>query len=156
MSQAPNELQRMMPRHFQIIDLCLTGYGPKEIAQALDMTPQAISLITKSAIFQSELARRRESIEKKTNDQLATGVGRAKQMLEQASEAAAQVHIDLLSPDNAVDPKVRQISASKILDMVLGQDQKHSTQVVVLGAGAIQLLQIALHESTGEVLDVAG
>lgn len=142
----PPEIQRMLPRHFAILNLVLAGNGPKEIAQALGMTPQAISLIMNSPIFQHEVSRRRDGIDKVVDQELASAPIRAKQILEENAAAAAQVHIDII--ENEVDPRVRQASANSILDRVFG-DGKKMTQanVIVLEAGAILNLQAALAES---------
>lgn len=140
---AQHEIQRLMPRHFQILELTLGGNGPKEIAQALGMTPQAISLITNAPNFQSELARRRETIESKSNDMMALGSQRARQMLEEASTLAVQVHVDLL---DAADPKVQQTSASKILDLVLGKSDQNQKPTIVMNIADINLIKLTLLE----------
>lgn len=140
----PNELQRLLPRHFQIIDLSLAGYGPKEIAQAMDMTPQAISLITNSPLFQDEISRRRESIEKETNSNLASIPMMAKKALEASSLQAANTLVYHL---NSPDPKAAISSANSILDRVFGKkDDQSSQQVVILEAGALQVLQVTMKE----------
>ncbi len=144
-----HEIQRLLPRHYQILELTLGGNGPKEIAQALGMTPQAISLITNAPNFQSELSRRRSSIESKSNDLAAMGSQRAREMLDAASIDAVNVHTDLL---NHVDPKVKQTSASKILDLVLGKNEALSKPQIILNISDIQNLKIALMESSGESL----
>lgn len=142
----------MMPRHFEILNLALGGHGPKEIAQALGMTPQAVTLITKAPIFQDELARRRSNVETVIDQQLAAAPIRAKQLMEENAFKAAQVHVDLLDPETCADPRVRQGSANAILDRVYGpagQAKAQNQQVIVLGNDAIKLLQLALAESEG-------
>jgi hypothetical protein len=145
-----HEIQRMLPRHYQILDLTLAGNGPKEIAQALGMTPQAISLITSAPLFQNEVARRRANIDRHTDEALSTVPQRAKQLMEDNALLAAQTHVDLLDPNFAPDPKVRQASANAILDRVFGDPSSKQHQVVILEAGAIQLLQLALAESNAD------
>lgn len=140
------EIQRLAPRHFEILSLCLAGNGPKEIAQALDMTPQAISLITKSQIFQTELARRRERLDNKIDNELAATPVRAKRLLDESALAAAQVHVDCL---NEMDPKVRQASANSILDRVFGQAASKQQPVVLISVGDIENLRITLREVGG-------
>lgn len=142
-----NEIQRMLPRHYQVLELTLAGNGPKEVAQALGMTPQAISLITNSPIFQSEISRRRTDVEKETTTQLALTPTRAKQMMDDLACVAVQVHSDILTTSGG-DPRVKQKSADSILDRVFGSGEKtQRQQVVVLEAGAIQLLHVALEET---------
>lgn len=148
------EVSRMLPRHFTILDMCLSGQNNALIAQSLDMTPQAISLIINSPIFQTELARRRKDIEKQTNQELANMPTRAKQLLEENSYMAAQVHVDLCNPIN--DPKIRQVSASVILDRVMGdgKNQSHNA-VVMIGNDALEILRQALAESNGHQVKVS-
>jgi len=148
------QLQRLLPRHYSILDLTLAGNGPAEIAQALGMTATGVGLITRSAIFQHELSRRREKIEKKIDEGLVSIPVRAKQTLEQNSLLAAERMVGLL---DAEDPRVVQQSAKDILDRVLGpaggQKADNTRNVVVLEAGAIQLLQLAITESKGVLND---
>ena len=139
------ELQRLLPRHYEILNLSLGGNGPKEIAQVLGMTPQAISLITKSPVFQNELARRRDGINAEVDAGLASSPLRAKELLESSAHRAAEVQVELLeSPDH----KTKLASSKEILDRVLGSGKEHqASSVVVLQKVDIQLLQLALRES---------
>src|SRR5512146_1879957 len=100
-----HEIERMMPGHFDILNLCLAGYRVKDIAQAVGMTAQAVSLITNAPIFQHELSRRRGNVNQQIDSNLASVPMRAKALLEQNAERAVQVHVELLSADN---PKHRQ------------------------------------------------
>lgn len=150
-----HEIQRLLPRHYTIVELTLSGYGPKEIAQALGMTPQAVTIITKSPNFQAELSRRRQDQEKQSNEVHALGVIQSRKMLEEASVMAAQTHISLMDPEYCPDPKIRQTSASKILDLVL-DDQRGPKNVIVMQPGSLLLLQQALKEATGEEIEVDG
>jgi len=144
---AQHEIQRMLPRHYKILDLVLAGHGTAEIAQAVDMSPQAISLITNSSIFQHEVSQRRQSITKSVDEQLALAPVRAKALLDRNAEKAAQVHIDLLDEDKCPDPRVRQASANAILDRVFGDSKNQKSQVVMLDVGSINILNIALKET---------
>jgi hypothetical protein len=143
---AQHEIQRLLPRHYQILELTLGGNGPKEIAQALGMSPQSISLITNAPNFQSELARRRDTIEKSSNDLMAVGSQRAREMLDEASIKAVDVHIQAMQH---FDVKVQQTSASKILDLVLGKNEGPSKPTIIMNVESINLLKIALMESGG-------
>jgi hypothetical protein len=82
-----------------MINLALAGQGRKEIAQALDITPEGVGTIMRSPVFQDELARRREELNKEVNQRLATIPEQAKKELEDAALTAARTHIDLLNPD---------------------------------------------------------
>lgn len=143
------ELRRILPRHFQILELYLQGYRPIDIAQVVQMSPSAISIITNSPLFQDEVARRRESREK-LNDQMAVVEKadtelKAQQVLEKASVRAAQVHVDLLTNPNA---KIAQASANAILDRVVDKKVDRGTTIIIDKA-AIELLQLVLVESQG-------
>jgi hypothetical protein len=132
-----------------MINLALAGQGRKEIAQALDITPEGVGTIMRSPVFQDELARRREELNKEVNQRLATIPEQAKKELEDAALTAARTHIDLLNPDTCPDPKVRQASANAILDRVLEKNQAQAGQVILLSAESVQLIQLALKECGG-------
>lgn len=146
MANPPSELQRLMPRHYEIINLSLAGYGPKEIAQALEMTPQAITLITKSAIFQHEISRRRANQEEKVDDQLASVPALAKQILENASVEAAMVHVENLGSTN---DKTRHSAAEAILTRSAVGESKdaQTTPNVTISVESMNLIVLALKES---------
>ena len=137
-----NEIQRMLPHHQKILDLTLAGYRLKDIAQAVDMTTAGVSLILNSPIFQDELARRRAVRNEHTDTQASLQLTKARDLLEENVVKAAQVHVDLLTCD---DPKVRQTSADRILERVMGKSEDHQT-VVVLQKIDVENLQIALSE----------
>jgi hypothetical protein len=140
-----HELQRLLPRHYQILDLWLGGHGPKEIAQAVEMTPQAITLITKSPLFQAEAARRRSNVEAKTDDRLASVPSLAKEVLEQASLEAAMVHVENMG--NA-DPRLRYQSAEAILTRTIGEKKDSQSQPAIqITVENLNLIQQALSES---------
>jgi citrate lyase gamma subunit len=140
-----HELQRLLPRHYQILELYLAGHGPKEIAQVVEMTPQAITLITKSPLFQSEASRRRANIEAKTDEQLANVPAIAKQVLENASLEAAMVHVENMG---STDPRVRHASAEAILTRAVGDKKDQSAgPSIQINVESLQILQLALEES---------
>ncbi len=56
-------VQKLNPRHFRILDLYLEGRPLAEIARMLEMTPQAVTIVTNSPIFKHELSLRRAQIE---------------------------------------------------------------------------------------------
>ena len=141
-----HELQRLLPRHFQILELCLQGYSTKDIAQAVSLTPQAISLITNSPLFQDALARRRSERQAIGDEEAVQAEVEALDLLRKHSKDAAQVQVDLLE---APDGRVALVSANSILDRVLGKappEAQSSAPVMVL-AENIQILQVALKES---------
>ena len=138
------ELQHLLPEHFKIIELAVEGHDRKTIAQATNRTPQSVSLILNSPIVQHRVAELREKREKVVSEQLAVGVSRAQQILEEASVQAANTHVDLLQHDDA---RIRQNSANAILDRVL-ETRGGNAPVVMIGVENLQLLQVALSESS--------
>ena len=147
MSEATH-IQRLLPRHFKILDMAASGVRDRgEIASALGVTPQTISNVLNAPIAQDELARRRRSMERSSDEASALVAMQARERLERASPEAAQVHVDLLTDD---DPSVRQRSAEAILNRVLGKAEAVGTQnITIIEVDQIQLLNLALAESDG-------
>ncbi len=143
-----HEIERLLPRHHAILELCLAGNGTREIAQAMDMSPQAISLITNAPIFQHELSKRREGRVKLADEAAALVPMRAKQALENASLDAANTQIELMQKTNP-DNKLRAAMATEILDRTLGsgKDANGNSPVIILNQGDILIMQQALNES---------
>lgn len=139
-----NEIERLLPRHYTIMDLAMGGNGPKEIAQVLEMTPQAISGIMNSPIFQDSIAKRRDAMQKEMDSNLAMVPNRAKELLDASSYKAAAKHVELVDHPDA---RIAQKSASEILDRVFGDQSKQHSPTVIIEAGAIVNLQLALEES---------
>jgi len=149
MPQERQELQRLVPRHFNIMELCLQGYTQRDIADSLGMSQTAISLIVNSPVFQDELAKRRSTQQKMTDEvsvkERTNIVSDLRQKIEEAAMDAADVHIKNLKNEN---PRVAQVSADAILDRVLAKNTA-PTHITVIEKGAIELLQVALMESAG-------
>ena len=143
-----NSINRLLPRHFKILDLALQGLSRTQIADEMEMSPVGIGLILNSPKFQDELARRRTEIDKKSDEGLATNLANAKEILSNAAEDAAQVHVDLL---NSEDDRVKQFSANQVLDRVgLARAEKGGGgdfNVAVINAESLQVLQVALKEA---------
>ena len=142
----PHELKHLLPRHYQILELCLQGFRSKDIAEAVGLTPQAISLITNSPMFQDALARRRADQQGNLDEETAQTEHEALDLLRKHSKDAAQVQVDLLE---APDGRLALASANSILDRVLGKApaEAASAAPVMVLAENIQILQIALKES---------
>lgn len=140
-----HEIQRLLPRHFRIMELYLEGWSNNDIAHKMEMTPQAISQITNSPIFQNEVSRKRELREKAHNDGLSSSVRKAREIIEGSAAEAAQTQCDLLTDP---DPSVRQKSAVSILDRVFGKDKDQGSGTVInIQQADFQVLQQALCES---------
>lgn len=144
---AQHEIQRLRAIHYKMVDLVLAGLSTKEIAEECERTPQSISLVTNSPLFQDEVARRRKVQNVKHDEASSNVISRVKQILENNAEAAANVHVDLMT--NSSDPRIKQSSANSILDRVYPAkvDEGSKTPVVQINVQQLQLLQLALAES---------
>lgn len=57
----PEQLRALNTRHRRAIDMIMLGHGNKRIAQELDVKPATVSLWRNDPIFQTEIAKRRDS-----------------------------------------------------------------------------------------------
>ena len=139
-----NEIARMLPRHFKMLELAIEGYGAKEIAQALDCTPQSVSLVMRSPLFQSEIARRRDMREKVQDDVAASTVVEARAKLDSLAVEAVDVQGKLL---NSEDDGVALRASDSILKRVL--DTHDGVEGAVnLSVESLQILQLSVRESS--------
>lgn len=144
----PSErVRRLLPRHFKIIDLAIAGHDVKAIAQTVGMSSAAIGKILSSPLVQMEISRKRsQSSESEilTMDREAT-LGKARSLLEQASEYAALKHVELLEAPNH---SIQLRAADKILERVFGKSSDDRRSLVVnITAEQGALLNLALKES---------
>lgn len=137
---------RLLPRHFKIIELILAGHDDGTIAQMLDMARYSISQIRRSPLVQAELTRRRRESDEPVIAALDRNaiLGKAKVVLEDAAEKAAQTQVHLLE---AEDESIKLRASNSILDRVFGKAEE-SRPVIHISAEQVQLLNIALQEST--------
>jgi len=138
-----NDLKHLLPHHMRILDLTLEGIPRPEIASLVDMTPQQISNIQNSPVFQDELARRRERRNDIVDRTSANALVEAKEKLTALSVQAVEV---LESHLGHQDARVQQSAAKDILDRVLKKDGNES-QSIVLNDVTIQVLIAAMKES---------
>lgn len=142
-------IQRMLPRHYRIVELALDGMGVKEIAGVMGMTPVGVGLILKSEIVQGEMARRRVGLERKQDDVRVCHVDMARSTLERSSLRAAE---KLDEQVDHVDPRVAQGACDKILSMVMGKrDEAGQRGITVINAEQLNVLMCALGESRSGV-----
>ncbi len=158
MSIAPtsNHIQRLLPRHFNVIEMAAAGHDVVTIAKTLDMSTHTISGILRSPLAQAELARRRKELRETEvlgMDRDAT-LGKARSILEQASERAATVSTELLECPN---PTIALKAANSILDRVFGKGSDDRRSMVVnITAEHVDLLNLALKESHATLLPTNG
>ena len=142
-----HEIQRLIPRHYKMIELALTGASNRSIAAAAGVGEANVGMVLNSPIAMAELARRRKGMEKDLNRSHAQGLNRVKDILTQGAEAAAGGLVSLAK--SAESESVRRASCADILDRVLDNSPK-AAGVVNITVESLQLLQVALAES-GEV-----
>lgn len=153
------EIQRLLPRHFRILELVIEGWSLPQISSEVGMTTKALDVITKSPLFRSEVARRRTYVQKREDEIRSSILGDARDRLVQSAEQAALVQIGLLESKNE---SIKQRAATDILDRVfpdgrmpgVGQETGGKSGVqVVINAESINVLTSAINESLGRVLE---
>lgn len=144
-----HQLQRLLPRHHKILELALAGHNNAVIADTLDMTTRAISIILQSPLAQSELKRRRENTEEVDILRLDRDahLGKVRSFMEQEAETAAETIVGLMASS---DENLQLRSAKEILDRVFGKPDGGKTNGAVnisITGDQAQLLILALKES---------
>jgi hypothetical protein len=129
----------------------LAGLDRSAIAQQTGYTPEGVGRILSSPLFQAELARRRATQNKKVVEENVSNVTKAREKMEGLALKAVEVHEDVMNSAEATFAD-KQRSADSILKQIFGQGGSSGgtavSQVVVLEPGAIQLLQVAMQESS--------
>jgi hypothetical protein len=139
------EIERMLPRHYAIMEASLNGLPNVKIAEHFDMSPTAIGQILLSPIVQSEMAKRRSQRVGQLDKAALDYVSQAKDEVEKCSLQAAKTIKALM---DSSDENIRLKSASKILDQVFQtKDNKSSSGNLILNVQQLNLLQTALTES---------
>lgn len=147
-----HELQALSARHHSMVGDAIAGMTRKDIAEKYGMTPEGVGGIMKSPIFQDEVARRREKVHGAQEEQIAISTQDIRSKLNQASERAADTMIGLM---DAPTPEMRFKSSQYVLDRVLGKEAPAgpATGMITIQADQLQILLVAMKESTGKELD---
>ena len=149
-----HEIKRLKEKHLHMLELKAEGFSNKEIAELLGVTRETVSCVSRSPIFQGEL--NRVIAERRQNGGLTglNGEGesyasKARSILEQTAQKAANVQVDLLESD---DDSVKLRASGSILDRVLGKADSvaESSVNVTVDAEQAQLILVAIQETTGE------
>jgi len=158
---AAHEIQRLLPRHFKIMDLMLAGIKQVTIASMLGVTAQMVNIVVRSPIFIKEFQRKLVEQNKQSGNhmqnEMESFAGKARSIIDCNSEKAALTQVDLL---DAEDDSVRLRASASILDRALGKIETattaSSTSVKVeIHAKDAQLLMVALTESK-EIFNAQG
>jgi hypothetical protein len=144
-SESPQpELQKLLLRHHQIIDLALQGLTQREISAAVGLHETAISRILNSPLVQGEIARRRVThVELLDTESIKNSVeSNALATLREAAPRAAQCQVDLMNSD---DPRTALAASKEILNRALGSGNENVT--VNITVEQMTVLEKALKES---------
>ena len=150
---ATAEIQRLLPRHFKIMDLMLAGIKQVSIASMVGVTPQMVGVVVRSPIFKKEFQRKlvlqNGESHNRVQKEMDSFAGKARSIIDCNSEKAAMTQVDLL---DAEDDSVRLRASTSILDRALGKIEAatnaSSTSVKVeIHTKDAQLLILALTES---------
>ena len=139
-----HELERLSQVHLKMVELALAGMSTKDIAEVCDRTPQSISMILRSPLFQEELSKRRSAQVQKIDQTVGSTVAAARSRIEGAADRAAEVEISLL---NSVDDSVKRQSAQYILDKALGTSKEPTGATIIIQGDNLNLQNVALAES---------
>jgi hypothetical protein len=145
-----HEIQRLLPRHFKILELMLAGYKNVEIAEVVGCTRETVYAVSRSPLFVAELNRRmKDQTENGISDHVNAFESKAKMVLQKNAERAAKVQEELLESE---DDSIRFRSSAHILDRVLGKPTdpnatERSGLKIEINGDRAQLLITALKES---------
>ncbi len=141
-------IQRLLPRHHGILRLVLAGtFSRGQIAEMIGYTPENVSLVIDSPLFQMELARRRKDLERTETVAIRDGLTQARDLLNQTSLAAVEKLEEALT---GPDMKLGVDAADKILKHAFPKSQDlrgaQVTQVVALSDEKLSRLREVLSE----------
>ena len=140
-TRADTRLKRLLPRHYKVIDMYLTGdFQYKDIAKRLNMSHGSVSRILSMPSAQDVIVKRRANLDAQTDADIVnthrTRVEEAKDLMEQASLQAAGVLIEGLL---CGDERQMNKSANDILDRVglarvTKSESKNTSAILTLNA----------------------
>lgn len=148
-----HHIRRLLPRHFKILELVLAGHQYEAIAKIVEMTTAGVKMVTQSPVFQAEVARRRRESTEETVlglDRDAT-LGKARSILEDATEVAATKNVELM---NCGNHGIELRAAHSILDRAFGKigQGDGAGMVINISAEHVDLLNLALKETQPKML----
>lgn len=138
------QLKRLLPRHYIMIELALSGLSNKAISQKLGCGENSVCMVLNSPVSQQELARRRKGLEDTAKETHAQGINRVKDILSAGAVDAANSMVSLAR--SAQSESVRRASCADILDRATDTGVK-AGGVVNITAENLLLLQVAIRES---------
>jgi len=148
-----HQIQRMLPRHFKMVDLHVAGLTNRAVAEILGCTPTSVGMILRSPIVKKEVERRiaeeRDSPNGTIVQEIEAADNRARRIIEDNAPLAAQTMVDLMDSE---DDSVKFRSSGSILDRAIGRPDSQNAGdglqlKIEISAPDAQLLMIALKES---------
>lgn len=145
-----HQIQRLLPRHFKMLELTLAGMSQVAIAEMIGCTRQSVGIVQRSPIFRKELQQRQVDMNTESvKDVVIKFTEQAQLVLDNNSRRAAECQVDLLDAD---DDSVRLRASASILDRALGKPEGSNSATgptikVEIQANVAQLLMTALSES---------
>lgn len=152
-SSVSSGIQRLLPRHHGLLRLVLTGnFSRSQMATTLGYTPENISLIIDSPLFQMELARRRKDQERTENIAVRDSITMARDLLNKVALPAVETMERVMAFGMGDNDKLQLDAADKILKYAFPRNAETRgaslvQQVVVLSDDKLRRLSEALSES---------
>lgn len=148
-----HQIQKLLPRHFQILDLLVAGHKNTEVAEIVGCTRETVYAVTRSPLFINEFNRRMRTRNVDGPAQQAEAFeSRARSILNQSAERAAEIQVGLLESN---DDSVKLRASGSILDRALGKVDSGVTGSnvtnITINSERADLLLLALKESANGV-----
>jgi hypothetical protein len=139
--------ERLLPRHYQIMDLCLKGITKKEIVNTLGISYRQLMNICNTPQFMTALALRRDKIEDGVEEDILRTQNDVLTEIKNATMQAVNRLIELVDDDNAA---VARQAANDILDRggypKVSRQENQNEQTLVVDKEQAELLALALKE----------
>lgn len=145
-----HQIQTMLPRHFQIVHLKVAGLSNVAIAKVVNCSEPTVGIVLRSPLVRVEMQRLMRDKNNGTIQHDADAfASKARMLLEENVEAAAQTQVDLLESE---DDSIKLRSSGSILERVLGKVEGReisggSSITVNIESADVRLLVTALNES---------
>ena len=147
------QIQRMLPRHFKMVDLHVAGLTNRAIAEILGCTPTSVSIVLRSPIVKKEVQIRlyesRDNPKGTIHQEIEAADDRARNLIVESAPNAAAVLVDLLDAD---DDSVKLRASGSILDRAIGKPESQNASGeaqlrIEINSKDATLIMIALKES---------
>jgi len=108
-------IQKLSSRHFKIIELCLRGWIPKQIAEHLGMSAQQVSNIVNSESFQYQISERRARLDDIVDQDIVDSTNKVDEAIAKHTMRAVERLGYIVNSPNAKDSDAIR-AADSILD----------------------------------------